>query len=115
MPISLRSSRKDLVERSLSRISVSLCWTSGCSTTVTPSMGFPNACALLENRAVADDLDGRRAVGSLCTRGLAAGRPGSALEDLGQWEGECVPAQLLAHLFREPIEQSHRERPPFHH
>src|ERR1044072_3943486 len=103
MPISLRSSRKDLVERSLSRISVSLCWTNGCSTTVTPSMGFPNACALLENRAVAHDSHGRR----------AAGPPFSPVQDVEKGEGAPPPANLLAHFFREPIEQSHRERTPF--
>src|SRR5260370_12952537 len=37
MPISLSSSRNDFAERVLSRISVSLCCTSGWPTTVTPS------------------------------------------------------------------------------
>src|ERR1700719_4385156 len=41
MPISCRSWRKPLVERFLSRIKVSLCWTSGWSTTVTPCIAQP--------------------------------------------------------------------------
>src|SRR2546423_11479528 len=102
MPISFSSSRNDLVERSLSRISVSLCWTSGCSTTVTPSMGFPDASAS-ENRAVADDLEGRRAVGPARACDLAAGRPRSALQDLGQGEGGSLPAQPSPHHLGEPV------------
>src|SRR5882757_1161219 len=39
MPISFSSSRNPLVERLLSRISVSLCCTRGWVTMVTPSMG----------------------------------------------------------------------------
>ena len=52
MPISLRSWRKPLVETSLSRISVSLCCTSGWATTWTLGMGPPSPMLrALRNRA----------------------------------------------------------------
>src|SRR5476649_1497537 len=55
MPISLKSSRNDLVERFLSRMSVSLCWTKGWPTTVTPSISHLLTAPgwRLKNRSVA--------------------------------------------------------------
>src|SRR5204863_8608900 len=74
--------------------------------------GLPQ-CFRSENRAVADDLDGRRAVGPARARDLTTGRPGSALQDLGERKGGCVPAQSLPHQLREAVEQGYRERTPF--
>src|SRR5258708_1727859 len=111
MPSSRHSSRNDLVDRLLSRNKVSLCCTSGCPTTVTPSMVRPlehdpeklqifrtRSCSkskTLErypiqpewtalwskHRSVADDGDRRRAVRPQPSRQSAARRPGPALQD----------------------------------
>src|SRR5262245_50165714 len=96
MPISLSSSRNDLVERALSRIRVSLCWTRGCSTTVTPSMTCLRVLGS-ENRAVADDGERRRAVRAKLAGNLPSGGPGAALQDLGKRQGFRIHAQSLPH------------------
>src|SRR3972149_5324268 len=90
MPISLSNSRNDLVETFLSRMSVSLCWISGCLQTVTPSIFI-----LLKDRAVADHLDRRRTVGPALARDGAAGRPGTAFEDFRQRQRAGGHVQLF--------------------
>src|SRR5216683_844695 len=113
MPISLRSSRNDLVERVLSRIKVSLCWTSGCLTIVTPSMIFSSV--LLENRSIADDAQWGRAVSRAFMRDLASRRPRTALQNLRQRQREGVRSDTLAQTFRQPVEKRNRQRAPLDH
>src|SRR5215207_7774219 len=108
MPISLRSSRKDLVERSLSRIRVSLCCTSGWVTTVTPSM--TRFLTRSRYRAVAGDAQRRRAIGPALMRNRAPGRPRSALEHAGEREGHGILAEPPANTLGQPIEQRHDQR-----
>src|SRR6266568_3534165 len=134
MPISLRSWRKPLVERVLSRISVSLCCTSGWSTTVTPCMfflflslsppsgrlcpsstGFGAREANSEYRAVADDRNRRAGVGPLVARKQPSGRPGAALKHARQREFIDSQTAPLADQHGDLVEQRNGERAPFDH
>src|SRR4051794_10354403 len=114
MPSSLSSSRNVLVERFLSRTSVSLCWTSGCLTTLTPSMSI--SCwkrNLSEHAAVTDDTNRRAGVRAQRLGKLAARRPGAALKNLCEWKGFSAHSELPPDFFRKHIEQGDRQSAPF--
>src|SRR5262249_44122996 len=113
------SSRKVLVERCLSRISVSLCWTKGCLTTVTPSMNHslypsPIRRVISEHGAVADDSNRRSAVRTQLLGKLSARGPGSPLQNLRERKRLGSKLELLSYLFRQNVEQCDRQCTPFH-
>src|SRR3954453_17820682 len=111
MPSSRASSRNDLVEVSVCRISVSLCCTSGWLTTVTPFIVSLDS----KYRAVTDDLQRRSAVGTLLLCDVASGCPGAALQDAGERQRLAVHIELGADRVGEAVEQRHGERAPFDH
>src|ERR1044071_1977816 len=101
MPSSRQSSRNDLVESSFSRMSVSLCCTSGWSTMVTPCMLPP----VSKHRPVTDDLQRRTAVGPQLFCDVATGRPSAALQDFRERQRLAIHVQTSAHQVCQTIEQ----------
>src|SRR5450631_13492 len=145
MPSSRHSSRNDLVDRLLSRNSVSLCCTSGCPTMVTPSMVRPlehdpeklqtfrtRSCSKSKTPEryliqpewmalsskygpVADDGDRRRAVRPQPSRQHAACGPGPALQDARERKVARIAPQPRPNQRRQAVEQGHGEGAPFDH
>src|SRR6516225_4063539 len=108
--ISRSSLRNSAVEVLRSRISDSLCWTSGCSTTVK----LVHCCcniASSEQRAVADDGERRTAVAPL-KRDLPSGRPAAAFQHPVEWKIAGILAQTFTHEDRQVIEQGHGQCTP---
>src|SRR5689334_8544851 len=114
MPISRSNSRKVLLERFLSRMSVSLCWMSGWVATVTSRIASPLHLSL-EYRAVADDANGRNALRSQRVGERAAGRPGTALKETCKRKRSRVHTQSLAHPACQFVQQRDSQCAPLHH
>src|SRR6516164_7485779 len=110
--ISRSSRRNSAVDVFRSRISDSLCWTSGCSTTVTLDRGCCMT-SFLEQGAVADDRERRSARRPAFERDLSSSRPTAAFQHPCKGEILCAFAQPLAHTECELIKQCDRQRPPF--
>src|ERR1700739_2214868 len=109
--ISRSNRRNSAVDVLRSRISDSLCWTSGCSTTVK----LVHCCCIiasLEQSAIADDRERRTAVWPPLECDLPSGRPGTAFEHFDERKFAGALAQMFAHEDRKAIEQGHRERTP---
>src|SRR3569832_1380917 len=101
---SLSSRRKEFVDASLLRISVSLCWMSGCMRTWTLFMS--GILSPLEHRPVADDPQ-RRQPASMLFRERTARGPRPAFEHLGQRQ---VHVHLLAPRVGHFVHLSDRQR-----
>src|SRR5258708_7714933 len=114
MPISPMSSRNDFVDMSLLRISVSLCCTNGCSTTVTPSIFLlPGARGRLKYRSVANNLDRWTSIRAALARDCSAGRPRAAFENFGKRQGAGIHVQFFADCIAKPVEQGDGQGAPF--
>src|SRR5690349_10803305 len=111
MACSRASSRKDFVDRSFSRIKVSLCCTSGWSTTVTPCIVVPRS----KYRSVADHLQRWATVSAQFFCESSARAPRAALQNFRQRQCLTILVQARADDLGEMVEQRHGERTPFHH
>src|SRR5882724_8814238 len=104
--ISCNRARNCPVAMSLPRIRLSLCWTSGWSTTTT--LRFMRSPSL-EDGSVADDGERRCAAGALLAGDAPPGRPGAALEHLGKRQAARIHPESRAHALGDAVEQRHGE------
>src|SRR5262245_46502286 len=99
MAISRSRRRKLALGVSLSRMSDSLCWTSGWSTTVTLIV-VPS-----EHGAIAVDGDRRRAARTPLRGQPSTRQPGAPLEHLRQRQRNCVETQVGTDMQCHVVEQ----------
>src|SRR3954470_20377347 len=69
---------------------------------------------VLEDSAVADDLDWWRAIGTRLKGGGAASRPSAAFQQACKRQRHPTAAKARTDSFRQQIEQRNRQRAPLH-